>query len=179
MNPRADLIETERTVLRPFAGSDAEGLLVVFRDPEVRKYLLDDALASAAWLHGEIAESDARFASSGAGLWSIRLAGETSIIGFVGFREFFEPPQLQLLYGLLPGYWRQGLATEAAARICDYAFRELGFSTVTAAIDIPNQPSAGVLRRLGMRQVRTSDDGSGGTAFFVLERDAWLAPGGQ
>jgi RimJ/RimL family protein N-acetyltransferase len=125
----------------------------------------------------EIVASDARFAHSGAGLWSIRLAGDPGIIGFVGFREFFD--QLQLLYGLLPGYWGRGLATEAAAHICHHAFRELGFLEISAATDIPNQASANVLRRLGMREVRTSDDGPGGTAFFVLTREDWFAARGR
>lgn len=170
-----DMIATERTVLRPFAASEAADLVVLFRTPEVRRCLLDDTLVSAAWVHDEILASDARFASSGTGLWSIRLEGDASVIGFVGFREFFDPPQLQLLYGLLPAYWSRGLATEAAARVCDHAFRELDFSQITAATDIPNEASAKVLLRLGMRQVRTSADGTWGTAFFVLDRDGWLS----
>ena len=119
--------------------------------------MLDD-VRSAAWVRDEIVASDARFAHSGTGLWTIRLAGDPGIIGFVGFREFFDPPRLQLLYGLLPGYWGRGLATEAAARICHHAFLELGFLAISAAIDIPNLASANVLRRLGMTEVRTSDD---------------------
>jgi ribosomal-protein-alanine N-acetyltransferase len=168
-------IATERTILRPFTASDADDLLTVFRDPEVRRYLLDDVLVSAAWVGDEIVASDGRFARSGTGLWSIRPAGDTRVVGFVGFREFFDPPQLQLLYGLLPGYWGRGLATEAAARVCDRAFRVLGFVEITAAIDVPNRASARVLRRLGMKQVRTSDDGVAGTAWFALGRDDWLA----
>jgi ribosomal-protein-alanine N-acetyltransferase len=177
MNRRDEVIATERTLLRPFAASDAEDLLTLFRDPDVRRYLLDDVLISASWMHDEIVASDTRFAHAGTGLWSIRLAGDTSIIGFVGFRTFFDPPELQLLYGLLPGYWGRGLATEAAARICHRAFQELGFFEITAAIDIPNQASARVLRRLGMRQVRTSNDGAAGTAFFAVSRDYWQQEG--
>ena len=161
---------SKRTILRPFAERDADELLTLFRDPAVRLYLLDDSLVSAEWVHDEIVASDARFANSGTGLWSIRLANDVSIIGFVGFREFFDPPQLQLLYGLLPGHWGRGLATEVAATVCDHAFRELGFSEVVAAIDIPNEASGRVLERIGMRLERTTHEGSEGTAFFVLDR---------
>lgn len=171
MKRQKAVIASERTSLHPFATSDADELLGVFRDPEVRRYLLDDEIVSAAWVHDEIAASDRRFARSGTGLWSIRLGRNAAIIGFVGFREFFDPPQLQLLYGLLPEYWGKGLATEVAVRICDHAFRELGLLEISAATDSPNQASAKVLLRLEMKQVRTSDDG---TAFFVLTRDAWF-----
>jgi ribosomal-protein-alanine N-acetyltransferase len=95
----------------------------------------------------------------------------------VGFREFFDPPQLQLLYGLLPEYCGRGLATEVAARICRHAFRELGFTEIAAATDVPNQASVKVLRRLGMREVRRSDDGTAGTVFFVLNGENCLPQG--
>jgi RimJ/RimL family protein N-acetyltransferase len=49
------------------------------------------------------------------------------LIGFCAFRPFFEPPELQLLYGLLPAYWSKGLASEAARTIIAFVFEELGF----------------------------------------------------
>lgn len=147
----------------------------MFRDPGVRRYLLDDGLVSAEWVRDEIVASERRFAQAGTGLWSIRTEDDPRIVGFVGFREFFDPPQLQLLYGLLPGCWGRGLATEAAARICELAFEELGFHEVLAATDLPNDASVRVLQRLGMKQVRTSDEGVAGTAYFRVDRDDWLA----
>ncbi|MBM3774479.1 MAG: GNAT family N-acetyltransferase, partial [Acidobacteria bacterium] len=119
------IIRSERLMMCPVSEGDAESLLGVFRDPAVRRYLLDDSLVSLEWVRNEIASSDERFATVGAGLWAIRFVGfveTTAVIGFVGFRGFFDPPRLQLLYGLLPEYWGRGLATEAAKRVCDHAF---------------------------------------------------------
>jgi ribosomal-protein-alanine N-acetyltransferase len=170
------MIATTRLRLRPVASSDSGELLSLFRDAGVRRYLLDDALVTPAWVNDEIVASDERFAKGGAGLWSIQLASGGSIIGFVGFREFFDPPQLQLLYGLLPAFWGRGVATEAALTICEYAFRELGFLEIAAATDVPNEASIAVLRRLGMRAVRTANDcGPAGTAFFAVNRHDWSA----
>ena len=175
MQARDDSISSERMTLRPFVLPDAGQLLVLFRDSLVRRYLLDDALVSAEWVHDEIVASEARFSGSGAGLWSIRLTDRREIVGFVGFREFFDPPQLQLLYGLLPHYWGRGLATEAARAVCDYAFQSLGFAEVAAATDLPNEASARVLDRLGMTLDRTTDDGPAGTVFYSLDRSCWKA----
>lgn len=169
------LLTSRRTELRPFAAADAGEILRVFRDADVRRYLLDDKLVSAEWVDDEIAASDERFERIGAGLWSIRLAGAPAIIGFTGFREFFDPPQLQLLYALLPAHWGRGLATEAAARVCQHAFEDLAFAEISAAIDVPNNASAEVLERLGMRHRRTTAEGVSGTAFFSLSRADWLA----
>jgi ribosomal-protein-alanine N-acetyltransferase len=170
MLPRDHALVTARTVLLPFADADLSELVAVFQDPMVRRYLLDDDVVSAEWVRAEIQGSRERFDGAGTGLWAIRLTGRSTIVGFVGFREFFAPPQLQLLYGLLPQHWGKGLATEAATAVCDHALGELGLAEVAAATDLENEASARVLLRLGMKQVRTSAAGAGGTAFYVLER---------
>lgn len=166
-------LATTRTELSPFAPTDAPALLSVFRDPDVRAFLLDDVLVGPEWIAAEIAASERRFARFGAGLWSVRLTAQPAIVGFAGFRDLFEPPELQLLYGLLPPCWGKGLATEVTARVCDYVLRELGFARITATTDLPNRASARVLRHLGMQVVRVSDDGDAGTAHFALDRDTW------
>lgn len=173
MPPSTTALWTARTHLREFDFADGEQLLDLFREPEVRGFLLDDVLVSPQWMLHEIAASQQRFARGSAGMWAVRLGQEPEIVGFAGFREFFDPPELQLLYGFLPAHWGKGLATEVTARLCDFAFRDLGFDRITAATDLPNRASARVLRRLGMQLVRTTDDGRNGTALFELDREAW------
>ncbi|MFW6198962.1 MAG: GNAT family N-acetyltransferase [Gemmatimonadota bacterium] len=193
-----EMMTSPRLTYHPFSPDDAEELLALFRDPGIRRYLLDDRLVTEEWVREEIATSSERFATTGAGLWTLRLRADRPgpddarrdspgepvssftngsdsrpIIGFVGFREFFDPPRLQLLYGLLPEHWGRGLATEAAQRICDHAFVDLGFRLVEAATDAPNRASSGVLRRLGMRRVRVDGGETSGTLFYVLDRDSW------
>ena len=160
---------TARLDLAPIGMSDSAALLHVFRDVDVRRYLLDGKSVSADWVTAEIRDSERRFGNGAGGLWALRRRGDPSIIGFVGFREFFEPPEPQLLYGLLPEYWGQGLATEAATAACEFAFETLGWTEVRAAIDVPNTASGAVLERLGFRLARRSDDG---TAFYVVPRPA-------
>ncbi len=164
-------LTTARTVLRPFEREEASELLSLFQDPDVRRYLLDDLIVPLEWVEEEIEASERRFEQQSAGLWSIRLPGDDAIVGFVGFREFFEPPQLQLLYGLLPRVWGRGLATEASERICRLGFDELGFTEILAAIDTPHDASRAVLERLGFREThRTEGDAPAGTTFFRLDR---------
>ena len=172
MPTTAPVLTTERTLLSPFTTHDAPALLPVFRDPDVRAFLLDDVLVGPDWIDAEIAASERRFDRFGTGLWCVRLHGEPGIVGFVGFREFLDPPELQLLYGLLPACWGKGLATEITARTCDYALRDLGRDRVTATTDLQNRASARVLRHLGMQVVRI-EGGDDGTAHFAVDRDTW------
>lgn len=159
-------LTTARLTLRPFSSRDVGELHALFIAPEVRRFLLDDHIVDRGWMADEIAESDRRFAESGAGLWSIRTAGAPKIVGFAGFRPFFDPPRLQLLYGLLPDVWGRGFAREAAERVCRYAVDELGFAKIEAATDVPNVRSARVLEALGFEVQRTTEDGTAGTTFW-------------
>ena len=163
-------LRTLRLDLTPVAASDAAALLHVFRDTEVRRYLLDGEAVSLRWVESEIQASERRFETGSVGLWAVRQRGHPSPIGFVGFRAFFDPPELQLLYGLLPAVWGRGLATEAAAAACEFAFDRLGWTAIRAATDTPNMASRAVLGRLGFALDRTTDDGAHGTSFHVLHK---------
>lgn len=155
-------------------------LFQVFTDPAVRRYLLDDQVVGLEWVEEVVDRSEAQFDEPGCGLWAIRRAEATVIIGFVGFREFFEPPEPQLLYGLLPSYWGHGFATEAAKAVTGYAFEDLGWDRVIAATDIPNQASIRVMKRLGMEWNREDRSvGREGTVWYSLSSDAGKCGGGH
>lgn len=151
---------TARLELAPVREDDVPALLALFRDPEVRRYLLDGRVVEEAWVRGEVEASRQRFTDGGAGLWAIRRRGEAAVVGFVGFRAFFDPPRMQLLYGLSPSSWGRGYATEAAEAACRYAFDVLGWDEVAAATDLPNAASIRVLERLGMARRETTDEGA-------------------
>jgi len=157
---------THRLELRPFAPEDVEELLDLFTDVDVRRYLLDDQVVTRDWVQAEVTASVERFASGSAGLWALRERGSAAIVGFAGFRPFFDPPELQLLYGLLPAYWGRGLATAAARAAIEHAFGTLGLDEVRAATDLPNSASIAVLERLDFVEWRRTDDGGHGTIFF-------------
>jgi len=164
------LLRTERLELHPFVPEDRLALHLIFIEPSVRRYLLDDTVVPLDWVDEEIESSAARFQSEGAGLWTIRRIDSDEPIGFVGFRPFFDPPQRQLLYGLLPEAWGHGFATESAQAVMDFAFTELGFDKIVAATDRPNRASEAVMRRLGMTLSHVTDDDSGGTVFYSIVR---------
>jgi RimJ/RimL family protein N-acetyltransferase len=105
-------LRTTRLTLEPFRLGDLAELRALFTDPDVRRYLLDDAVVSSEWVADEIHGSAQRFADGSAGLWAVRETGFAPIVGCTGYRHFFEPPELQLPYGFRPSHWTLGLATE-------------------------------------------------------------------
>lgn len=148
------MLQTERLLLTPFATADIDALLTVFRNVDVRHFLLDDGIVSRDWLHGQVAASETRFAGGQLGLWSLRLNGAPGVIGFAGFLPV--RGVLQLMYGLLPQHWHEGLATEAAEAVIEAA-RAIGRHEIVAATDIPNEASQQVLLRLGFTEKMRGD----------------------
>ena len=161
--------------MRPIVPDQADQLLSLFREPLVRRYLLDDQLVEREWVEGEIASSEDRFTRIGSGLWAVGLSDAPEVVGVVGFREFPDPPPLQLLFAVHPAHWGQGLATEVARAICDHAFGDLGFGQISAVTDAPNRASARVLERLGMTLV--SGEGAASKVYEV-KRSEWVGPEG-
>jgi ribosomal-protein-alanine N-acetyltransferase len=166
----APMIETARLRMRPFERGDADELHRIFTDAGIRQYLLDDRIVPREWVEEEIAASIARFESGSAGLFCVYSKEDETLIGFCGFRPFFEPPELQLLYGLLPACWSKGLATEAARAMIAFGFQELAFDRVTASADAANAASLRVLEKAGMVFDRRATIDGLETLFYVACR---------
>ncbi len=147
-------IRTERLRLHPVRRDEVDVLHAVFLDPVVRRFLLDDQEMSREWVEEVVAWSEARFAEQAHGLLAIRPADDDTLIGFTDFYEFHDPPQLELLYGLLPGWHGRGLASEAARAVLRWGFEDLGMERIQTTIDAPNQASLAVAARLGLREYR-------------------------
>ncbi len=163
------MISTPRLSLSPFHETFAVPLLALFQDPHVRRYLLDDALVDSEWVEEEVRASRERFSAGSLGLFVAHLVNKpNTLVGFVGFRPFYEPPVLQLVYGIAPEHVGQGLASEMAQAVVDVAFKEHNFAEVRASTDEPNEASVRVLKRLGMRLESTEAGERWPQLHFVL-----------
>jgi len=163
-------IRTARLFLQPYQRTDVDELHRLWTDPGVRQYLWDDRIIPLQ-LAAEVVESSlADWATHGLGQWVIYQLDSDEVIGFCGFRwsEAGTPPEL--LYGLFPIYWGQGLATEAARAVLTYAFQQLGIEQVWAATDPPNVASIRVMERLGMQFDRRGQLNGLDTVFYTLSR---------
>ena len=161
-------IETERLALEAWAHADEAMLLAMMRDDGVRRFLLDGAWVEPVWVRAEIDASAARFGAGSLGLFVARLKAEGNVVGFAGFRPDHDPPVLELIYGLLPPFWRRGLATELGRAMLNLAFDRGGHAVVRAAVDEPNVDSLRVLRKLGLVEVGRSPGAFGPMLHFAL-----------
>ncbi|HYD48332.1 MAG TPA: GNAT family N-acetyltransferase [Terriglobales bacterium] len=173
-----ETIVTERLRLRLATAADIDLLHDLWTDPEVRRYLWDGEVISRDTAAETIADFVDGIAKQRYGLWIAALADESSgvrgenVVGFGYLKEFGEPVELELGYGLDPQYWHRGYATEIARALLRFGFDRLGRTRLYARTDLPNGASVRVMERVGMRFDQQTDEGVfGGLLTFVLDRD--------
>ncbi len=145
-------LRTERLVLRPFHTDDAVDVLAYRRRPDVCRYIPSDPLDERTV--GEyiaVRQPWTQLTADGNRIvLAVELAGQ--VIGDVLIRiERLGDGQAEVGWVLSPDFQGHGYATEAARKLTDLSFAELGMHRVWAQLDARNAPSARVCERLGMR----------------------------
>ena len=155
-NIHEPLLETARLWLRPMQATDFDDLLLIFADPRVMA-----AFDSAPFDHKQMADwlqhNLKHQAEYGYGLFSVILKADGALIGDCGL-ERIEVDGMQVAelgYDFRSDYWNQGLATEAATAVRDYAFEVLGLPQVISLIRLENGASQRVAEKIGLK--RTSE----------------------
>jgi [ribosomal protein S5]-alanine N-acetyltransferase len=143
------VLTTERLILRPVTVSDCSAVAAHWTTPDVRRFLFDGAMLSAAEIAQAIEDSEQDFASAGYGLWLIQEKDQPDLVGTAGLRPL-EDIGLEIFYSVAPGSWGLGYATEAARAVLEHALGPLGLPEVLAEVDQGNTASAAVIGRLGM-----------------------------
>ena len=158
------ILETARTLLRPFADGDAQDLYDYARDPRVGP--------AAGWKPHESLEESLRIIHtvfSAPNVFAIvdRESGHAvGSVGFVGRPRGEEGLSDELGYALSPAYWGRGLMTEAAMRVVDYGFTALGLQAIWCSHYAENDRSRRVIEKCGfhyegtMRQYSRRYDGT-------------------
>lgn len=140
--------------MRPWKLEELSDYLAIRTDPEIGTHIPGHPLTleAATEMHSK-ALSRTAIETSGDGLsLALERADDSVLVGTVGlYWRSEEHRQAEIGYILLPAYFGHGYATEAAARLVELAFLELGAHRVFAELDACNAPSERVCRRLGMR----------------------------
>ncbi|ALG13565.1 GNAT family N-acetyltransferase [Kibdelosporangium phytohabitans] len=152
-------LETERLLLRQVSGTDREGLIELFTDPEVRAHLggprprpeVERMLDHLGTTHvpGSYAIADRETNEFLGGLWLDRRP--VDVPGHVTE----DGNELELSYALRRSAWGKGIAYEAAAAVLRAAADEMPDQPVVVVTQTANQRSMKLVERLGFRVVRT------------------------
>jgi [ribosomal protein S5]-alanine N-acetyltransferase len=167
---------TPRLELRKLCAVDEEFLVRLDADPVVMEHIHTGPLAYAealryAHMQVEAAESRYRW-----GKWLAVLRAGAVPVGWVELCKRSGPDRddLQVGYEFAPEHWGRGYATEAVARVLEYAFAELKLDRVAAVVRLANTASLHVLDKLGFRQVgHRRNDGRPRCDEYRLAQEDW------
>jgi RimJ/RimL family protein N-acetyltransferase len=173
-------IETPRLLLRRWRSSDRLPFAAMNADPYFPSVL--DSAAS----DGLADRLEAGFEAAGRGRWALERRDTGEFIGFTGLGPMPTGVPgsggLEIGWRIARAHWRQGFALEAATAALDDAFASDDLHDVNSITAVINEPSRGVMRRLGMRHVDdfahpAVPEGSPIRPHvrYVLTRDEWLS----
>lgn len=151
-------LRTLRLLLRPFQLADSQRVAELANDEELARnlrsfgypYTLEDAqnwleTLSDEWEQGQ----SAVFAICPRNQETDEVG---SLVGAIGVVLDQQSNRGELGYWIGRDFWGQGIATDAANSVLDFAFSQLGLNRVVAECLVRNPASARVLEKLGMEQ---------------------------
>ncbi len=142
-------IRTERLILRRFNNNDVEGILRLYGDSEVNRFLpwlpLEDISQAESYLYEKIIPCYDGEASYN---YAIEYAQNGELVGYVHLHDIGGANDLG--YAIAKEYWGKGIATEACRAVID-RLAEDGLPFVIATHDVENPRSGEVMKRLGMK----------------------------
>ena len=167
------ILETKRLLFRLFEPDDLGDLFELYRDPQMRRYFPDGTLSYTEtqeelewYLHGHPQHSEL-------GLWATILRDTGQFIGRCGLLpwEIDGAQEIEIAYMIDKSLWGQGLGTDAAQGIRDYAFEQLGQTRLVCLIDEDNQASIRVAQKIGMAFEKESRDELGPFHLYTINLD--------
>ena len=143
------VLETDRLLLRQILASDIHKVFEGLSHPEVIRYYgvsfstLEATQEQMDWYAGMIKNDTGR-------CWAICSKSSNGFYGVITL-PFWEKAhrRAELGYWLLPAYWKQGITTEAAAKVIEYAFSEMDLHRIKAESEDDNAGSIATLKKLG------------------------------
>jgi len=148
------MIETGRLVLRNWTEADIEPFLRHTNTPQVMRWL--GGVAEAGEAGARIRERIMAWQEErGFIFWVVERKADGALLGFCGLKIADTPGSPvegshEIGWRLREDAWGQGYAKEGAIAALDFAFDRIGAERVIALTCVQNEPSWGLMERLGM-----------------------------
>jgi ribosomal-protein-alanine N-acetyltransferase len=144
------VLETERLLLRRFTANDAQFIVTLLNEPSFLRYIGDKKVRTLAdaeqyILNGPVAS----YERNSFGLYVMELRESHTPIGMCGLLKREELLDPDIGFALLPGFWNQGFAFEAAFAVLNDASESLRLPRILAITSLDNDASIKLLERLG------------------------------
>jgi len=151
LGPDEMLIDTPRTLLRPFRMLDADEAFAFYGDPRVMRYIgRGNAQIDLAQKHeAMIRRMRMSHANPDRSVLAIEERNSRKVIGHAGLIEtaIDGASEVELVYLLRADMWDRGLATEVAKGLIKHARKHQGLGRLVAITHVENKRSQRVLEK--------------------------------
>lgn len=162
--------ETKRLSLRVTDTTDAPFMLELLNTPKWLAYIGDRNVHNTDEAENYIQERiRPQYDRLGYANYTLVRKSDGAKIGCCGLYDREGLEGVDLGFGLLPTYERQGYAAEAAHRLIDAAFNDIGLTEITAITTEANTASRKLLEKLGFRFDRITHLPGDPTPLFYLK----------
>ncbi len=146
-------LQTDRLILRRWRDADRGAFAAMNADPRVMEFF--PACLTRDQSDDLIDRIESQIDAHGFGFFAAELRATGELAGFIGLAvpelEAFFTPCVEIGWRLGAAYWNQGLATEGARGVLEFAFRTVGLTEVVSFTTRGNLRSRRVMEKLGMR----------------------------
>ena len=142
---------TDRLMLRKIERFDAEDMYEYAKHSDVTKYLTWEPHPDLGYTKKYLSFIAGKYKTYDFHDWAVCLRDSGKMIGTCGFTSL-DPKNMcgEIGYVINPAYSGMGYATEAAKRITEFGFNELGLERIEAKYITENTASRRVMEKLGM-----------------------------
>jgi RimJ/RimL family protein N-acetyltransferase len=151
-------LQSERLTLRAFSLADATAVQAILNDPVITDYMLYIPYpCSVEWVEAYIERVNVDVPTGRYTFCIVRRADDT-IMGRINIRLNDDHQRAEIGYWVGRAFWGQGYASEAARRIVQFGFDDLGLNRIIGQCFVRNAASVRVLQKAGMRREATFRD---------------------
>jgi [ribosomal protein S5]-alanine N-acetyltransferase len=156
----AELLRTDRLLVRDWSAADSEAALTIYGDDNVIRWLPElDRIPDAVTIHAMLQRwaTEQSEMAPGTGRWALVLLDGGTLVGGISLLPMPVPEaDVEIGYQLAPQYWGRGYITEAAQALAHWAFAH-SLVEFFALVARDNARAAATARRIGMEWVGESD----------------------
>ncbi|MDY7536700.1 GNAT family N-acetyltransferase [Undibacterium sp. RTI2.2] len=168
------ILTTQRLRLEPLNDDHLDGLFRLNSDPEVMRYITGKPETREETI-AMIERIKVRWIEFGFSWWSFIELKTNELIGAGCIQYLGRDPAnpLEIGWRLRQDKWGQGFASEAAQRMAEFAFDQIGGDSLFAICDQDNVGSANVMKKLGMQYRGIERWNDMDTATYAISRADW------
>ncbi|NER11785.1 Protein N-acetyltransferase, RimJ/RimL family [Muriicola jejuensis] len=167
--------ETERLLFRKIQDTDYTEWLEFHKDPRTHEHWISDLDSPEQECRKWYQNQNFRYENNLGGMNVLIEKASNELIGHCGLlvQNVDGIHELEIGYSLLPKFWNNGYAIEAAKNCRDHAFLNNYSESLISIISLTNEPSKKVAIKNGMRIDKTTVYNANEVFIFRITKEEW------